>query len=144
MSGIIGGVGSKSGVIGTTELDYEEGTWTPTSDYGILNGTITGISNNKYTKIGNLVNVNAFFTNSTTGTLAVGDTIYIKGLPFQPSGTGVGSLAIAYNEANRAVTDGAYLTTGAGGNFRAKVVVVSGSPTRNGSGYSVQGTYFIA
>jgi hypothetical protein len=48
MSGIIGGVGSKSGVIGTTELDYEEGTWTPTSDYGILNGTITGISNNKY------------------------------------------------------------------------------------------------
>ena len=30
MSGIIGGAGSKSGVIGTTELDYEEGTWTPT------------------------------------------------------------------------------------------------------------------
>jgi len=30
MSGIIGGAGSKSGVIGTTELNYEEGTWTPT------------------------------------------------------------------------------------------------------------------
>ena len=30
MSGIIGGAGSKSGIIGQTELDYEEGEWTPT------------------------------------------------------------------------------------------------------------------
>jgi len=28
MSGIIGSTGSKSGVIGETEIDYEEGTWT--------------------------------------------------------------------------------------------------------------------
>jgi hypothetical protein len=32
MSGIIGGAGSKSGVIGITEIDYEEGTWTPVID----------------------------------------------------------------------------------------------------------------
>ena len=32
MSGIIGGAGSKSGVIGETELDYEKGVWTPTFD----------------------------------------------------------------------------------------------------------------
>ena len=29
MSGIIGGAGSKSGIIGHTELDYEEGTFDP-------------------------------------------------------------------------------------------------------------------
>ena len=29
MSGIIGSAGSKSGIIGQTELDYEEGVWTP-------------------------------------------------------------------------------------------------------------------
>ena len=30
MSGLIGSAGSKSGIIGETEIDYEEGTWTPT------------------------------------------------------------------------------------------------------------------
>tara|TARA_R100000808_G_C2021515_1_gene69465 strand:+ start:65 stop:523 length:459 start_codon:yes stop_codon:yes gene_type:complete len=29
MSGIVGGAGSKSGIIGETEIDYEEGTFTP-------------------------------------------------------------------------------------------------------------------
>ena len=38
MSGIIGGAGSKSGVIGTTELDYEEGTATVTFTPG--SGTV--------------------------------------------------------------------------------------------------------
>ena len=52
MSGIIGGAGSKSGVIGTTELDYEEGTWTPTDSSGdaYTLGTVA-----TYTKIGRMV-----------------------------------------------------------------------------------------
>ena len=51
MSGIIGGAGSKSGVIGTTELDYEEGTWTP-----IGAGSATwGNGYGQYVKIGKMV-----------------------------------------------------------------------------------------
>jgi len=46
MSGIIGGAGSKSGVIGQTELDYEEGEWTPTNS-----NTLT-TADGYYTKIG--------------------------------------------------------------------------------------------
>ena len=58
MSGIIGGAGSKSGVIGTTEIDYEEGTWTPSLSCG-YNCHLWGIasvvvSNAIYTKIGNI------------------------------------------------------------------------------------------
>jgi len=47
MSGIIGGAGSKSGIIGTTELDYEEGTFTP----AVASWTAT-VASATYTKIG--------------------------------------------------------------------------------------------
>ena len=67
MSGIVGGAGSKSGVIGETELDYEEGTWTVAIDNGVLDagsaslvsgaGTQGG-NTGYYTKIGNLVYLN--------------------------------------------------------------------------------------
>ena len=55
MSGIIGSIGSKSGIIGETELDYEEGTWTPKQD---SSGTaFGGWGNGSYIKIGSNVNV---------------------------------------------------------------------------------------
>ena len=47
MSGIVGGAGSKSGIIGETELDYEEGTWTPS-----YSNVDTSINAGFYTKIG--------------------------------------------------------------------------------------------
>ena len=49
MSGIIGGAGSKSGIIGETEIDYETGTWTPSHDNP--HGSNTG----SYVKIGKKV-----------------------------------------------------------------------------------------
>jgi hypothetical protein len=48
MSGIIGSAGSKSGVIGETEIDYETGTWTPT--FSNENGRHA-----RYVKVGNWV-----------------------------------------------------------------------------------------
>tara|TARA_R100001530_G_C4222977_1_gene130484 strand:- start:170 stop:571 length:402 start_codon:yes stop_codon:yes gene_type:complete len=54
MSGIIGSAGSKSGVIGTTELDYEEGTWTPSLNLPSVSYTTR---NGWYTKIGDLVTI---------------------------------------------------------------------------------------
>lgn len=53
MSGIIGSAGSKSGVIGTTELDYEEGTWTVTCNNGVTLYSNTDLGS--YTKIGRTV-----------------------------------------------------------------------------------------
>tara|TARA_R110000803_G_scaffold117715_1_gene186211 strand:+ start:364 stop:786 length:423 start_codon:yes stop_codon:yes gene_type:complete len=72
MSGIIGGAGSKSGVIGTTELDYEEGTWTPTDSQGAFSW------NGQYTKIGGIVTIRAHGTNGGTSA----GTITFAGLPF--------------------------------------------------------------
>ena len=57
MSGIVGGAGSKSGVIGTTELDYETGIYTVTTYMNSgtwTNGTYYQLA---YTKIGRLVTV---------------------------------------------------------------------------------------
>ena len=73
MSGFVGGAGSKSGVIGTTELDYEEGTWTPK-----LNGNDKGISG-LYTKIGNYVHCQMWLWANTTGDEA---SCKISTLPF--------------------------------------------------------------
>tara|TARA_R110000744_G_scaffold234087_1_gene351971 strand:- start:89 stop:529 length:441 start_codon:yes stop_codon:yes gene_type:complete len=76
MSGIIGGAGSKSGVIGITELDYEEGTFTATARSET--GTPTKTAN--YTKIGRTVTFSI-----TIGSIASNGTtleFYISGLPF--------------------------------------------------------------
>ena len=77
MSGLIGGAGSRSGVVGETEIDYEEGTWTPT-------GTNVAGAVGVYTKIGNMVFCQGWFRNDH-GSSATAHVI--GGLPFtaQPS-----------------------------------------------------------
>ena len=58
MSGIIGGAGSRSGIIGQTELDYEEGEWTPNLTAGGTSmSTASGNDSPEgfYTRIGNTV-----------------------------------------------------------------------------------------
>ena len=79
MSGIIGSAGSKSGIIGTTELFYEEGTWTPNPG----TGTFGSVSQNRYTRIGGYCFLTSQFTN------VQGGFAYFNGLPFttRPSGT---------------------------------------------------------
>ena len=99
MSGIVGGAGSKSGIIGETEIDYEEGiyTWTLTDGSCTWN-TVAGYTKLHYVKIGNLVTVHGRFeTNASSGTK--GDHISIS-LPFtvanpgDNSGASMGSGAI--------------------------------------------------
>tara|TARA_R100000656_G_C3939423_1_gene126438 strand:+ start:397 stop:858 length:462 start_codon:yes stop_codon:yes gene_type:complete len=79
MSGIIGGAGSKSGVIGQTEIDYETGTWTIALACG--SGTLTGsLNTGYYTKIGNLVHVQgAIEVNSES---SASGSLDVTGLPF--------------------------------------------------------------
>ena len=88
MSGIIGGAGSKSGVIGTTELDYEEGTWTPASS--VMTNWV--VSNNTYTKIGREVTVRAYITSGS----ASGGLAYITGLPYTSGNASTGSALTYY------------------------------------------------
>ena len=86
MSGLINSAGSKSGVIGETELDYEEGTWTPTAGIGSL--TIDGTA--PYTKIGRLVTIRAYVYSFSDSS---GSVLFLTGLPYPPQesfhGTGV-------------------------------------------------------
>ena len=85
MSGIIGSVGGRSGIIGTTELDYEEGTWTP----GIgSSGAMTGSANSalgKYIKVGKTIHL-WFVLKDTSGANMYFDTERgyqnISGIPF--------------------------------------------------------------
>jgi len=86
MSGIINSAGSRSGVIGTTELDYEEGTWTPPT--GTVNSIDFVMSSHEgcvYTKIGNTV----FLSGEVTfgANTADYEPVYIGGLPFVPTAT---------------------------------------------------------
>ena len=70
MSGIVGGVGSKSGVIGNTELIHEEGTYTPVATGSGADPTNAGESGSiaGYERIGNTVHVGgAFITNWSDG-----------------------------------------------------------------------------
>ena len=92
MSGIIGGAGSRSGIIGETELDYEEGTYTPAlSDGGSSFTYNTGDwgTFGEYVKIGNVVHV-AGRVVLTGGTMTDG-TVTIT-LPFNQAGAGTGDV----------------------------------------------------
>jgi len=81
MSGIIDSAGSKSGVIGTTELDYEEGTWTAGGTGASLSLTNTI---GYYTKIGNRVFVQ-WYSGAITISSTSGASARITGLPYTSS-----------------------------------------------------------
>ena len=90
MSGILGGAGSKSGIIGTTELDYEEGTFSAINSAQ----TVTG----KYIKIGKVCHVSFWFTSFTSATPSPWVGYPVRGLPFSAD---VGSTAVpTYNTYN--------------------------------------------
>jgi hypothetical protein len=80
MSGIVNSAGSKSGVIGTTELDYEEGV----GDIGFSLGSAS-TAKWKWIRVGQLVTIFAQI-DGATGTSASGGAISLTGLPFTAEG----------------------------------------------------------
>mgnify|MGYP003149446758 CR=1 FL=1 len=81
MSGIIGGAGSRSGIIGETEPYFEEGTWTPTISLGITSPTYPTDGNiGYYTRLGTMVFFQ--FWISLNGGAANGSQLRVSGLPF--------------------------------------------------------------
>ena len=108
MSGIIGGAGSRSGVIGETELEYETGTWTPVIKYNANVGSDEAgefnITYANYTRIGNLVQIELRMANGG-GAPTHAYTLVISGLPFATQDTvyrAIGS-AVATNYFNMTV-----------------------------------------
>ncbi len=108
MSGIIGGAGSKSGVIGETELDYEEGTFTPTWQTTGVSSTISyHTQNGHYVKVGNVVTCwGVISTNTTTW---VGTYVQLGGLPISASGTQItGFITQSYSFTGQVPTSMSY------------------------------------
>ena len=79
--------------------DYEEGTWTPTIRR--INGTVAAsvgsITNASYTKIGNTVNVNAYFNNISAGSSNGSSYWVIFGIPFSSNVVIYTGGILAYN-----------------------------------------------
>ena len=81
MSGIVNAAGSRSGIIGQTELDYEEGTWTIA--FAAASGTITVNSTYdtaSYTKIGRTVHSGAWTTISSVSSPS--GELTMSGIPY--------------------------------------------------------------
>ena len=89
MSGIIGQVGARSGVIGSTtdgtQLDYEEGDWTAAMSDGSTSLSMTSTAG-YYTKIGNMVHISGYFATDNLNGLT-SEAIRITGLPFEIAST---------------------------------------------------------
>ena len=112
MSGIVGEAGSKSGLIGKTELEYEEGTWTPiiadTAD-GDQMGHSSQLAS--YRKIGKLVFICGIII--TNNLASASGAIRMQGLPFAPSSNQLHSTGcISFGNAQGHNLGGDYTITG--------------------------------
>ena len=120
--------------------DYEEGTWTPVVD--TANGFSTGItstSNAKYVKIGNIVNVQAYFQmGNSSGNLALEDNVTVTGIPFTGANTEASSCSVyRYNSNNGSLA--VYLSTTS--SIFVRCQQVNGSAVRNGGAIALNYTY---
>lgn len=81
----------------TTLDDYEEGTWTPAfiSGTGSFTTMSMSINNARYTKIGNIVHVRAYFGTSNVDATGASGALRISGLPFTASGH-FSSISVGY------------------------------------------------
>tara|TARA_Y100000782_G_C10149872_1_gene251016 strand:+ start:757 stop:1206 length:450 start_codon:yes stop_codon:yes gene_type:complete len=123
MSGLIGEAGSKTGLIGETEIDYEQGTWTPSfaSSGGLPAYAInTVVTSATYVKIGKSVTI--FWAGTATYNVNAGAAAFqCNGVPFTPTaqftfpGTLVGLVTVAGAYPERALglnTSGMMQTNG--------------------------------
>ena len=150
MSGIIGGVGSRSGIVGSTEIPggYEVGTFTLDSTSGsgsgdddtwiVLNGSY---NTGEYTKIGRAVHVQgAIYVSSVS--LPTGDWS-ITGLPFT-SGSGTqwsGRGAVAVWSYGLTATVNAYYGEILGGGTSIYISEWTGSTNASMANHVQAGTY---
>ena len=88
MSGIVNKVGSKSGIIGTTELDYEEGVFTVgmSGNDDSAAGMHSGYEKFAYTKVGRMITFLGQIV--VNGAAPTGISVKVTGFPFSNSNNG--------------------------------------------------------
>ncbi len=93
MSGIIGGAGSKSGVIGETEITYESGDWTPSCVVG-------SPANHKgrYVKIGKLVFCTFKMDNASSGSASEQGVDGFPATPYSEAGASAGGGVVTLSD----------------------------------------------
>ena len=127
--------GTPSGNATSKTLDeYEEGTWTPTLNVPFSSSKYTGIANTisaKYTKIGNVVQVNIQLQTdgNPSDNLADGDALSVKGLPY----------AAVINQGPMAA-NGEKITDANANHFLYRNAYVVADTATFGSAYNVTGT----
>jgi hypothetical protein len=86
---------------GTSELlaDYEEGNWTPGADDASGNLFTADIAIGRYSKVGNKVTANCYFTWTSKGSVGAGP-MAITGLPFASNSTSNFSQAVTIGRAS--------------------------------------------
>ena len=133
--------GTGSGVSSNVLDDYEEGTWDPTA------GSSSDIALNNpvgvYTKIGNVVHVQCYFSSTSAGTMAVNDSIAVEGLPFSRDSNVIppAMIQINYNSTNGSIIRGCTVNTTPA--ITGRIGVTTGH-NRSGPGYQVSATYRVA
>ena len=151
MSGLVGQVGSRSGIVGSTtgstQLDYETGTWTISivaqNGFG---STLNTDGTPRYVKIGDQVTVMCgFYAEGQTSAVAKGDYVEIEGFPFAMSTdtkkSASWSVSFIYNTANSALFRA--VPTGGGGLFCLVTSLYGSSGALNGGRIQITGTYFV-
>ena len=168
MSGIIGGVGSKSGVINSTfhqmsgasgvtvvkkggiNLDYEEGTWTANmiGSSGSAGSWAMGGREGDYIKIGKTVFINMYGYVSNKGSYS--GSLRVYGLPYANTGFG-NATALSVGAWCTATTEGVSAMIPGGGNSYMQFVrgeslevLVPWSEVLTGHSTTVTGWYHLA
>ena len=83
MSGLIGDITSKSGIVNQPKVDYETGTWTPDLQASSSDATRSagGSNGGYYVKVGNIVHISGEM-NIVISSGSYGGVLKMTGLPF--------------------------------------------------------------
>ena len=140
-------LGTAAGVYSAANTldDYEEGTWTPTFTNGVgFNASTTASVAGTYTKIGNMVHVEAsFYLTGNNSAVTTSDMIDVAGLPFTMSAASSNSVSIPamfnYNNANQATFFGVPVSS----TIRLIISNIVGTPLRAGGRFQVSFSYKV-
>ena len=143
MSGIINSAGSRSGIIGETELDYEIGEWTPA--LANPSGASFSADTGEYVKIGNAVFVRAQVTYASTHT----NNSSISGLPFTTGGSGAYTFPVQMQNLNWDSGTAVFMYVPNGNTIMSFNFIsddsgwTSGYAAASGDIFYLTGTYFV-
>lgn len=118
MSGTVGQIGARSGIVGSTtdstQLEYEEGEWEFQSEGGSV---VSGAKMGRYTRIGNLVTITGQFqqgSGQSTGNL-IGTNIPFGLKPSPTNGNGMCTAGVRMWNQDLSHMGATYVTLDAGG-----------------------------